>query len=1093
MNRRHSNPKRKAMTRQSGSGQTISGQPIHPTALARLGSILPILGGALLAAGLLGACGGGKPAVIDNENAGAVVEHPDPSIGSAVFIGESNYSGLASDMKLSQVYWGRRVNIADSNGDVQLRDFVIAASVRDQTVFLPSVGTTITYSLKRNAVTDSWTLTMQSAEPVLVGMSRFTDVLMDLEANLTPVFDKGVEPGTLGPFSMVPRNATLVLVFDDLLQPHYDNGGWVDGYNGDVANVATGQLNKDLVKVRTGYPPSDPFEARVVLDATHGNLADFDNDGTPEFYPTRIVLSPTVSTIEAEVSDPPLTINSLGLPPSIVLNEANMALRIATILNPSVGQTQILRNASGHGLSYTGNGSNNNDTGTEDVVRAVRTGGNLTNDANNGFLLDEDPPRLMGDLAVLIQSPPVVDSSNPARFLIAQMGFSVVECSSSPKVGDVLEQSGAKAIILDPGTQNGPVVNNMIVEVIAPLGGVPLAGDARLQTPFVPGIDNPACFVTFSPAASLPPDEGVETDAEVVLSFSEPMDPGTIKPYDTFTVTRVLGTPTPFDYVIGRVIPDPDLRSFSWKHPEVDFNHVSPLSEEYYVNLDSGSQGPTDLSGNALAFTLPQTSFKIGSTEPSVQRNAGFAMRFEEADEFFDDGLFELRNGQLLYDPVNERILPRPVSRFDVAADRNQPLPGSMTLFVGGIQTPLSSLGSKLHTLWRYCDVGFSLTDETNINMDVEGLSWAPVGGSVVTDTYEEFQVLLCHSEYLPDEYLNTGSGFPQWPASGLKQIYANNYNDPLNDPGDPVHPKQDGYVVNPANLYTASSGTTMLPWPLNQDLALEDYRYYTWRDTALTALGAPSGAGAMLDQEELVLLGAIGAMGVNKTYSPQNVPTIGLPLLMDFRCYSDDEALGLNALDISLAANSSPRPNFRAFSTGGYDTNNNPQYVDPDVEETASGGYSPTSNPPGAPTPGTDNSFYVGEMALVTRVSRIHSIWFDTGFPQATFNTPLVEPEPGDQPNGTAVVLAYRGAIALNNANLLTDASTMGPYGDPSPGAGNGPTFLQSDPSWKDDISGINSAGLFQFRISFISNAATDKTAELQSLAFAYFDGTDI
>ena len=1059
-------------------------------------STLSLLGGVLLATGLLGACGGGSPAKLDTQNAGAVVSHPDPGIGSAVFIGESNFSGMASNVKLTAVLWGRLVDVADSDGVVRLRDFVVASSVRDQTVFLPGVGAPITYSLKRNAVTDAWTLTFQSSDPVLTGGQRFTEALKDLERNLTPVFDKGVEPGIQGPFSMVPRNATMVLVFDDLLQPYYDNGGWRDGNGGDVANVVTGQLNKDLIKVRTGYPPADPFEARVVLDTNHGNLADFDSDGTPEFHPTRVIVSPTVSEIEQQVSDPPLSINSVGLPPSIVLNEANMALRLATIVNPSVGQTQILRNASGHGLSYSSNGSSNNDTGTLDVVRALRTGGDLTNDANNGFLLDEDPPSVMGDLAILLQGSPVVDPGDPAKFTLPQVGFAVVDCSSSPKQGDVVEQNGVSAIILDPGTQNGPVVQNMVVEVVAPIGGVLLAGSAQLQTPFVPGLDNPACFVRFSPAAQLPPAEGVKTNSQVILRFSEPMDPSTLKPFDSFTVTRTIASPTPFEYVIGRVIPSADLRSFTWDHTGVPFNHVSPLSEEYYVTLDSGSQGPTDLAGNPLAFTLPQTSFKIGANEPTVQRNGGFAMRFEEADEFFDDGFFELRNGQLLYDPINERILPRPVSRFNVAADRNQPVPSVMTQFIGGIQTPLSSLGSKLHTLWRYCDVGFSLTDETNINMDVEGLAWAPVGGSVVTDTYEEFQILLSHSEYLPDEYLNTGSGFPQWPASGLKQIYANNYNDPINDPGDPVHPKDKGYVVNPANLFTASSGTTMLPWPLNQDLPLPEYRYYTWRDTALTALGGPSGHGAMLDQEELVLFGGVGVgmdTTANKTYSASNVPTIGLPLLMDFRCYSDDEALGLNALDISLAANSSPRPNFRAFSTGGYDTNNNPQYVDPDVEDTASGGYSPGSTPPGAPTPGTDNSFYIGEMALVTRISRIHSIWFDTGFPQATFNAPLFEPEAGDQPSGTAAVLAYRGAIAVTNTNLKTDASTMDAYGNPAPGAGNGPSFLFNDPAWRDDISGINAAGLFQFRISFISNAATGKTAELQSLAFSYFDATDI
>lgn len=1043
-----------------------------------------LLLGSLLASGVIGACGGGSPAPLDTENAGAVVSHPDPAIGSSLFVGEESYAGLASDVKLKAVYWGRMVNVADSSGDIQLKDFVISSLIRDQTVFLPSIGDPITYSLKRNAVTDAWTLTIPGA---VAGGQRFSEALLNLEQNLTPVFDKGLEPGTQGPFSMVPRNAAMVLQFDDLLQPRFDGGGWRDGHSGDVASILTGQLNKDLVKVRTGYPPESPFEARVFLDPNHGNLADFDQDGTPEFHSTRVIVSPTVSTIESQVSDPPLAINSVGLPPSIVLSEPNMALRIATILNPSVGQTQILRNASGNGLSYTSNGSNNNDTGTEDVVRALRTGGDLTNDANNGFLLDEDPPSVMGDLEILIQGSPTVDDpQNPERFTIPELVFSVVACASSPKVGDVLVQNDVRAVIVDPGAQAGPLIEGMVVDVVAPIGGALLAGGGQIQTRFELN-DNPACFIRFSPEAQSPPNAGVSTNAQVVVRFSEPMDPSTVKPFDTFTVTTTAsGDPTPFEYLIGSVVPEADLRSFSWDHAGLPFNHKTPLSEEYYVTLESGSGGPTDLAGNPLAIALPRTSFTIGATEPSVQASGGFAMRFDEADEFFDDDLFELRNGQLLYDPINERILPRPVSRFDVAADRNQPVPSVMTQFIGGIQTPLSSLGSKLQTLWRYCDVGFSLTDETNVNMDVEGLSWAPVGASVVTDTYEEFQIILQHSQYLPDEFLNTSSGFPQYPASGLKQLYANNYNDPINDPGTVVHPKNYGYVVNPANLYTASSGTTMLPWPLNQDLPLEEYLYYTWRDTAQTDLGGPSGSGAMLDQEILVL--GDGA----KIYNVAQVPTVGLPLLMDFRCYSDDEALGLNALDISLAANSSPRPNFRAFSTGGYDVNNNPQYVDPDVEETASGGYNPNTNPPGGTTPGTDNSFYVGEMALVTRVSRIHSIWFDTTFSQATFRAPLLEPEPVDQPAGTSVVLAYRGAIQVLDNGIKTDASTMDFYGNPTNSA-NAPSYLNADPEWKDDISLINTANHFQFRLSFLSNAATDKTAELRSLAFSYFDATDL
>ena len=77
-------------------------------------------------------------------------------------------------------------------------------------------------------------------------------------------------------------------------------------------------------------------------------------------------------------------------------------------------------------------------------------------------------------------------------------------------------------------------------------------------------------------------------------------------------------------------------------------------------------------------------------------------------------------------------------------------------------------------------------------------------------------------------------------------------------------------------------------------------------------------------------------------------MPTAGLPLLMEYRCYPSDSGIGLNPLDISLAINSSAVPNFRAFSTGGVNTQSNPVKVNPDTNMAPLGGYNPTSSPPG-------------------------------------------------------------------------------------------------------------------------------------------------
>jgi hypothetical protein len=149
------------------------------------------------------------------------------------------------------------------------------------------------------------------------------------------------------------------------------------------------------------------------------------------------------------------------------------------------------------------------------------------------------------------------------------------------------------------------------------------------------------------------------------------------------------------------------------------------------------------------------------------------------------------------------------------------------------VQGALNPLGAKLHSLWRYVDVGFSATDETNYNVDVEGMAWAPVGGNAMADQYDEFRISLGHSVWQPDEALNPMSGFPNFPNSGLVKTFAQNFLPPEPDGGTVVHEKQLGYTVNPADLFTGISGTQLMPWPLNQGIPLPEFEYYKcarWR-----------------------------------------------------------------------------------------------------------------------------------------------------------------------------------------------------------------------------------------------------------------------
>lgn len=1065
------------------------GSGISRAVRARIGRSIPTLGAQVgLGLGLLALAGCGSDSVVSGSSAGPVGSfYTEGNLPSAGFLVEENKAGGGSNLRILGVSWGRLVEIADVDGLTRHRDFVVGEDIRSDNV---------DYAVTSNPVTDQ--ITVRILHPF--GSPAYVQALRRAEQNLTPVQSKGLNPNELPPFTVVPRNAALVLRFDDILDPRFVGGSWRDSYSQLLVSSTTGQIKSNAVRVVTGNPPSLPFEARIIVDPNHGDVYDF--GGEPAFFSTRLIIDLTVSETQAGASDPPLAINSIGLPESLTILQANAAFRIPTRREPLAGQSVILTNPSGKALAFNGNGPRDVTVPTNDIVRSFRSGNR--DDINNGFLFDEVPPVLIGSLTLVLEDDdpndgiPGVTNLGGGQFLIRQMRFEPLICTASLKLGqDVLDQAGTRAIVID-AQQEGALVRNVLVQVVAPLGGTLTLGGAQLQTAFQAETDQPACFVRFSPNPTTPPAAGVSKSAQVFVRFSKPMDPTKLSAFNSMTVTR-RDPESPalvnFDFVVGRVQASADLREFAFV-PVLPFDRGKGTpAGTYHFRLSGGLGGPTDLAGNSLELDSFYVPFALDSTE-SISTNAGVVLRFDNPNEIIfntDDeqqGWGEFRQGQVLFDLANTRILPRPVNRFSVAADRDKPLPSIMTPFPPGVQTPLSPLGSKLQTLWRYVDVGFSLTDETNINVDIEGLAWAPIGGSVVLDTYREFSIRLAHSKFLPDEIPDPMSLFPKYLTSGLVKVYSSNLVDTINDPGTIVHPRERGYTVSPANMFTAESGTFMQPFPLNRGIPLSQYRYYTWRDTSKLAVGAPNGKGAILEQESFIVFG--GSIPAGTPYPVNQVPTVGLPLLMEFRCYPDDNALGLNAFDISLAVNSSARPNFRAFSTGGYNSAGDKVEKNPDNQEQADGGFNPGSQPPGQSTQGVDNSFYIGQMDLVTRVSQVHSIWFDTGLGSPRYAQPVVEPAPNEQPLGTQVLLAFRGATAITGATgnntIRTNPFNLNVYGNPIGNTGT-PTFVSASTggAWSDSMAAIDTAAFFQFRVTFISNAETNLTPSLSALGFAY------
>ncbi len=1054
--------------------------------VSRLSSSIarPLVGCGLFGIALaIASCGGSGGSGSSSHPAGTILGFN----GTHVIVDE-NQGGTASTLHIRSVEWGRLVDIKDLSGDTIFHGIVIRDDITTQGDF------TLDFDPATN--TESLTIKKNFADP------SFKDRL-EQALHLQQVLSKSLDPGELPPFTALPRNCAALITFDDLLK---------------ASTITASNL-----RILTGYTPTTFFEARIVPDPNHGDTLDTNGDGKVEFYTTRVILDMTVSKEESAASNSTLAVNPLGLPEASVVSQPNVAFRIATRIDTASSQFGVLQNLNGANVSFTGNGPNDPFSPTLDVVRALRSMGStaVTGDPGNGFLLDKIPPQILGEQAVGLSG--IVDdpSSTNVGDVLVDLSFASPTCAQTVRVGDVLETTvNGKDLVAVGRSLSNPPSNGVVSAAsfrinrrIDPLTGLPEddakyaadvadfmnASTANYKTTWDSALGvPPACFVHIAPDPGTAPSGDISTQSTMTVQFSEPMDPASVAAFDTFTLTRTNNTGTALrNNVIGAVVPSVDLTAFTFT-PSLPLTHSTGTSEVYNLNVFGGASGVHDLAGNALADSLPGITLTVEPTQPTENTN-GYVLKFSSIDE--DVPVFggvavnfptpEVR-GQQLYDFSRGIVKPRPVSHFAGIADPSVPIVGAMIKFTAPIQTPLSNLGSKMMGLWRYHDVGFSLIDETTMNVDVEGLNWTPFGGGVIVDQYPQFQVSLTHSAWLPDEVLLT-TLLPKYPASGVVANFTQNIGDPVKDPLFAIHPKDYGYLVTPADDFVAASGTFMHAWPVNRQIpAGKSPMYYTWRDTAVLTLAAKGGGGA--DTERLGVISP-----PSKTYyKAGKVPTVGLPLLMEFRCYPSDSALGLNGFQIAIAINSSAAPYFRAFSTGGILSSGQAKKIDPDNEPTAEGGINPGT---GVSTPPLDNSFYYGQGDFVVRVSRMHSIWFDTNLSAPTFFAPIVEPPASSQPAGTQIVIAYRGASTVTTAPTAGNRASyingdnFDFYGDwKSTAIGlTSPQFIPSffpnatDPSWSSSLTALSGAKLFQFRVSFISNVDTGLSPELSALGFPF------
>ena len=1015
--------------------------------------------GALAFSSFLPACTSGSGGSSAGQ-AGVTGEEMTKADGSSFFV-DPNSSGQASRLQIEEMFWARLVDVHDIQPDGTasaqpiFRDFAVNENI------LTAPGD---YRLETNPITEQTRLVIERQRGLPdTGSGTFDTLLRRAQLDLPPIAPKDDDGSSTEPFSFVARNSTLVIRFNDCLDD----------------DAAAQRDLFETVKVLTGYPPTTPYAARIVFDPSHGALIG------DTFHSTRVLVDMTVTEAEASGLAAPQPLNSLGLPASLTTTgQPNVSIRIPTKLDVGAGQFALLRNLSGSPMATSENGPVDTTSPTVDVVRAMRSGN--PGDTNNGFLVDLNPPELVGAWPVVIEDV----SSDP----IGEVGFSFLLdlrfdtiCQNALARGDILSVGNNFLEVVAPSVLPDPSGRVSSIRVRT-LGAdrinttTSLLGAGVFQSTYDPSVAVPTgCWISFVPQPAIFPAEGLPTNVQVLARFSEPMDPTSLAAFDTFKVVRG-DSNTPLvstNIVVGDIIPASDLKEFNFT-PVLPLAHLVGQSDLYHVQLTE----PTDLAGNGLANRLPFVDFSIDPTE-ATERTGGFVMRFSTPDELEPIGFDDVR-GQFFFDIERGVILPRPVTFSAVPADRTNPVPSIMIPFPPGVQTPLSPLGSKLQTVWRYADLGWAVRDETKYNVDVYGLNWSPIGGQVTADFYEEFEIRLAHSRFLPDEDINSFL-LPRHENSGLRGRGAFFTDNILNDPLAPqkvMHPRSLGYQINPADLFVAATNTLLMPFPLN--IGAEELVTYTWRDTAALGRAGPGNAGVPMGIEVGVPLNLEDMAGV--VAPPGQVPTFGLPLLMEYRCYPSSSGVGLNAFDISLAINSSPRPSFRSFSTGGTNAQNQSITKNPDLELSPTGGFNP-SNGGKQTARADDNAFYVGQLDIVIRVSRAHTIWLDSQLNAPEYLTPVVEPGASQQPNGTEVILDYRGATEFSVLVDPFDAGTLDPYGNVPTPIPNPVTFLNGKDDWCSDLRELSGAQFVQVRISFLNNIETGLNPELSAIGIPFLD----
>ena len=1011
----------------------------------------------------------------------------------------------STGLKLGDAKWGRLVDVFDADGLLYDVDIVIREGV---------IGDGVDYDFSINPISQKEILTILHSQNS--GTGDFEDALDIATSGLPTLKELGLE--SVGPFVKVPRNAAIRLEFTE--------------------HVAVASVNRQTVRILEGSDAEgyDNLEVKYIvkdeIDAFGGQVG-------------VIIIDPTVSEIDSSNSTSGLTVNGIGLPESADAETPNLKIYIPSVVNVFANQTMVLTNKlMTHNFSLHLNAAG--DTiiephefiGIDPVsVRAIRSGNSA--DDYNGFLKDVVLPKLISEQRVTVSSVVVLGATQR----ILTYSNDALGCQGIlPKSGDVFDLS------ITGQSQNAFVQITAIVDSSDPtvykvrgtlisgdLPGTILNTEAVLTTAYSSqDSDYQLCFLSFTPQPAVLPATGVDPAATISVMFSEAMDSKTVRSLDSMVLATsnmaavnpldpiepdaewVPGDETVADYLdrlpgfgfgggsgrimFGPIQPSGDARTYTLA-PLAGITDAFDEGSAAQISLAirAGTTGVLDLAGNPVGFS----GFVAGHSQQnavtdkltvsgSAENIKYFALRGNGVDEDNDQSPeYAGQLGQYNGDGV---LRGRAVNRFSRQADKTNTYVGQRISFTSGIMTPLVPAGAVLHTLYGYHHLGFGLSNNQEYNLDIEGMSWSPFQGIVYDTTFDRYSIALAHSGRLPDDWIDPGSGYPAYFNSGLKRTSSNLFDENIYGFGeDPVaHADLDEvivfdvpqYSISQANVYLANGGVAMYPWP-------DFSQTFTYRDTSLplpdgnTLAGGNNATGTTVDNRGWGCPPRV--VNEDRTYEKSLIPTIGLPLLMRYRCYVVGAEFGYNGSQVQIMVGSSALPAFRVFSWGGLN-GSNWEYVVPDADGAGSG-----------PTPrGSIKAYgpeiHWGQVDFVTKVSLVYTHWFNAGGAIDWFSSLALEPTPQQSNPGTSVEVQFRTSPSINVTNCINETTPLedasnafDAYGEYDENIGCATVTDGSD--WVSDPSSLIPLQypFFQLRFTFIANTQLNLEAEMDAFGFAY------